>query len=67
MNALIHRSTLLSMIRKELGGTHADAMLALAAAIKIGAARRRGCANVELLAADVPAMLAAVCCAEVAA
>lgn len=65
----IHRSTLLSMIRVELGdwATHDDATAALSAALLIGAARRRAKGCIEITVGDVPAMLTAICTAEVAA
>lgn len=65
----INRSTLLSMIRVELGNwaTHDDAVAALSAALLIGAARRRAKGAIEIVAGDVPTMLAAVCEAPVAA
>lgn len=65
----IHRSTLLSMIRVELGNwaTKGDAVAALSAALLIGAARRRAKGAIEIVTGDVPTMLAAICEAPVAA
>lgn len=65
MSTHIHRSTLLRMIRNELGSwaTHQDAEAALSAALVIGAARRRSKGTIELVAGDVPAMLHDICTA----